>query len=610
MPAPLLLALAAAAPVLNNTDLRYADAKGLDFALPAGTTDEQGAAACAAFCDNHTACGAWVFVSARRSDIRGPRCAIKGDGPCTTAYNAGCISGFKQGRCPGTPPAPAPPPPPPPQPIPSGPPPPATDETPIFHVSPAWCHGGWTNDPNGPFELNGVHHHFYQFGSMKGDGGMGPGHRRIAWGHVAGNLSHWRCLPPALAPGVDYDGAPTPYDEKGVFTGSVTVVDGVPIALYPGEGGDHMCAASPVDPTDPLLVKWRKNPANPLMRDQQPRTTGPLGCTGSWREPSGNWTTTIQSNKVPGESGLKTTFWTTADYTNWTFVGTLKGCDICDKVVKSCSDFYPAPGGPGDRWVFGINGGPFGAVTGTFDRASLTFTPDRPEWASATSHYAYDYGDGLFPKNYEASDGRRVQWTWLNYGVGDPSWQGMQSVPRVMAAAAAGDPITALLSSPAAELSALRARSLASLTGVALGAAGAPLPGVAARHADIVVTFRGLARALAGGAAGALRVSVLADASGGGGHAVEWKAAGGSAAAGWAGGTAGSGPLAIREGQDSLEVRVLVDGCVVEAFWDGGRARSTHSARGAGHVAVASTLPNVTADVNVWEMGSAWLPAP
>ena len=119
------------------------------------------------------------------------------------------------------------------------------DSAPIFHVGPAGCRGGvaplhhgHTNDPNGPFEYKGVHHLFYQSRGSATEWSGGDTY----WGHAAGNLSHWTCLPPAIAPGVDYsDGSSTPYDAGGVFTGSVTVVDGVPIATYPGEHGDHWC---------------------------------------------------------------------------------------------------------------------------------------------------------------------------------------------------------------------------------------------------------------------------------------------------------------------------------------------------------------------------------
>ena len=87
--------------------------------------------------------------------------------------------------------------------------------------------------------------------------------------------------------------------------------------------------------------------------------------------------------------------------------------------------------------------------------------------------------------------------------------------------------------------------------------------------------------------------------------------------AGWIAGQINGGPLALRSSQDSLEVRVLVDGSVVEAYWDGGRARVTSrtypparaaqdlglkvsASSGAGDVAV-------TADIEVFKMASAWL---
>ena len=73
------------------------------------------------------------------------------------------------------------------------------------------------------------------------------------------------------------------------------------------------------------------------------------------------------------------------------------------------------------------------------------------------------------------------------------------------------------------------------------------------------------------------------------------------------------GPLALRAEQDTLAVRVLVDGSVIEAYWDGGRARYTSRAypppRSVAEVGlkVAASDGRVTADVIVYEMGSAWL---
>ena len=77
-------------------------------------------------------------------------------------------------------------------------------------------------------------------------------------------------------------------------------------------------------------------------------------------------------------------------------------------------------------------------------------------------------------------------------------------------------------------------------------------------------------------------------------------------------------PLALKTGQDTLDVRVLVDGSVIEAFCDGGRARyasrSLPPARAVQELGlrVDATIgggeaAGVTADVTVWEMGNMWL---
>merc|ERR1719174_2927139 len=166
-------------------------------------------------------------------------------------------------------------------------------------------------------------------------------------------------MPPAIEPGKDSDGTPTPYDAKGIFTGSVTVVDGTPIATYPGEPGSKMCDASPANLSDPLLKVWKKSSHNPI-KAHSPQTTGPLGCTSAWKDPtSGKWTTTIQSNQVGIEQNangpLRTTIWSShRDFLDWRYTGTLTGCRACDECVQSCSDFYPAPGFPesANKFVF------------------------------------------------------------------------------------------------------------------------------------------------------------------------------------------------------------------------------------------------------------------
>ena len=68
-------------------------------------------------------------------------------------------------------------------------------------------------------------------------------------------------------------------------------------------------------------------------------------------------------------------------------------------------------------------------ITGTFDRKTLTLTPDKPDWEAP--HFAYDYGEYLFPKSYLSEDGRRIVFAWLNFQSPNKSWSGAGlDVPR------------------------------------------------------------------------------------------------------------------------------------------------------------------------------------
>ena len=361
---------------------------------------------------------------------------------------------------------------------------------PIFHVSPAGCGGGWLNDPNAPFEFKGRHHLFYQYARDDAPG-PGPGGRLISWGHVAGNLSHARCLPPALVPGVDGDGSPTPYDAQGVFTGSVTVVGGRPVATYPAMPGSHMASARPADPDDPDLVRWTKDPRNPLDGDVRGGPlAGPLGCTAAWRE-GGTWTTTIEGGRP-----LAVKFFASADFVAWDEEGDLD-CPACAACAVPCSDFYPLA----DRWVFGINSfgchlASGGAVVGelgenrTFTVAGARAREVAAELAAGStanaSFFAYDYGAAKYPKGYETSDGRRIQYAWLDEPADTPknqTWLGAQTAPRVVAPARADDPSTSVLVNPVAELAALRTSALAADASAA-GTGAWAAAGVAGRHLD------------------------------------------------------------------------------------------------------------------------------
>ena len=108
---------------------------------------------------------------------------------------------------------------------------------------------GWMNDPNGFSCYNGEYHLFYQYYPYASQ--WGPMH----WGHaVSTDLLHWRHLPAALAPDMDYDKA-------GCFSGSAAeLADGRHLLLYTGVYKDF--AGYP----DPVRCSGRRNRVREICR--------------------------------------------------------------------------------------------------------------------------------------------------------------------------------------------------------------------------------------------------------------------------------------------------------------------------------------------------------
>lgn len=98
---------------------------------------------------------------------------------------------------------------------------------PAFHIT---GETGWINDPNGLIYYNGQYHAFFQY--YPHDTKWGPMH----WGHVVSDdLTNWKRLPIALAPGGEGD-------MDGCFSGSAILHEGKMWLLYTGftenQGGD------------------------------------------------------------------------------------------------------------------------------------------------------------------------------------------------------------------------------------------------------------------------------------------------------------------------------------------------------------------------------------
>ena len=160
------------------------------------------------------------------------------------------------------------------------------EDRPVYHVKDLTC---GESDPNGPFwdAKHGMYHLFYQVSPVSEANAAVPNGGGPLWGHaVSRNLIHFAHMPVAMW-------NDRWYDDVALFSGSATIVNGVPHLVYPGlcnpahpgchasgTGAHHMdyVAAVPANLSDPLYTNWTKPSFNPMVN-------------GSAGDPSAAWQT-------------------------------------------------------------------------------------------------------------------------------------------------------------------------------------------------------------------------------------------------------------------------------------------------------------------------------
>ena len=145
---------------------------------------------------------------------------------------------------------------------------------PSFHIHDRG--GCGNNDVNAPFydARFGLYHVMFQEHLSLSNGGAGQG---PVFGHVVSHdLVHWARLDVAIW-------NDRPYDDVAIYTGSATIVDGMPTIVYPGlcapkpeypqcDGGQdhcHLAIAVPANLSDPLCRNWSKPSYNPIVNSTQ-----------------------------------------------------------------------------------------------------------------------------------------------------------------------------------------------------------------------------------------------------------------------------------------------------------------------------------------------------
>ena len=195
---------------------------------------------------------------------------------------------------------------------------------PTFHIT---GEVGWINDPNGLIYYNGQYHAFFQH--YPHDTKWGPMH----WGHVVSDdLTNWKYLPIALAPGDDCD-------KNGCFSGTAMVHDGKLWLMYTGfienQGGDSIrqvqCLAESNDG-----ITFKKHG---IVIGENHLPDGYAPC--DFRDPKvwlhdGYFWCIVAARKIEGRGRIL--LYKSKDLFNWEFVNDLFGRDSAGTMIE-CPDY-------------------------------------------------------------------------------------------------------------------------------------------------------------------------------------------------------------------------------------------------------------------------------
>jgi beta-fructofuranosidase len=289
---------------------------------------------------------------------------------------------------------------------------------------------GWMNDPNGLVYFKGLYHAFYQHHPYTSE--WGPMH----WGHATStDMVHWVDRPVALAPG---DGS----DRDGCYSGSAVVAGDTLNLIYTGQifnTGDIEPFNSDFSESQNLAISrdgthFEKYAGNPVIPGPPSDNTQNFRDPKVWKH-NDTWYVVIGSTSA--EDDARALLYSSPDLHTWQLEGNLAQSDHKIGNMWECPDFFELDGmhilmmspvgleADGHRYrnVFQS-----GYIAGDFDYQTLQLTHgDFEELDRGHDFYA--------PQTFEAPDGRRICFGWMNMWLTPmpeqkDGWAGAFTLPR------------------------------------------------------------------------------------------------------------------------------------------------------------------------------------
>ena len=310
---------------------------------------------------------------------------------------------------------------------------------PCYHVT---APQGWLNDPNGVIKVGETFHLFYQHNPDEAVWS------NIHWGHVAStDLVHWQPLPIALAP------TPGGPDGDGCWSGCSVIGPDGPVVLYTARDGERetVCLAH----GDAALRTWRKDPRNPVLAAPAALPLSDFRDPRVWREADG-WRMVIGVGLERGPGAVL--LYRSSDLYGWELVGPiLEGDESSIGQVWECPDVFSLDGR--GVLIYSVTPGPESTqyVTGDWDGRSFRVVGHGLMDQGPYFYAAQTLADQVAEAPGSEGAERRIVWGWLREGrtveaQRQAGWSGAMSLPRLVSLDEQGR----LLMNPVPELEALR----------------------------------------------------------------------------------------------------------------------------------------------------------